>query len=127
MRENKITVIIDKPVEEVFEFTTNPKNTHKWIPSIREEIAEIYPPQIGTIYKNRGEGPDWDFYRVVEFEPGKKFTLSDLEGNYFVGYTYRKIGEKRTELEYFEWVKKGELKAPFTEDILQKLKEFLEG
>lgn len=34
MRENKITVVIDKPINKVFEFTTNPKNTHLWIPSI---------------------------------------------------------------------------------------------
>ena len=46
MKENKITVIINKPIGEVFEFTTNPKNTHLWIPSIEEEIAEEYPPKI---------------------------------------------------------------------------------
>jgi uncharacterized protein YndB with AHSA1/START domain len=31
MRENKILIVIDKPVKEVFEFTTNPKNTPLWI------------------------------------------------------------------------------------------------
>jgi len=48
MRENKIKVLINKPIEEVFEFTTNPKNTHLWIPSVDEEISEEYPPKIGT-------------------------------------------------------------------------------
>ncbi len=46
MQENKITVIINKPIEEVFEFTTNPKNTHLWITSINEEIAEEYPQRL---------------------------------------------------------------------------------
>ena len=48
MKQNKIIVIINRPIEEVFEFTTNSKNTHLWIPSIEEEIAEEYPPKINT-------------------------------------------------------------------------------
>lgn len=28
MKENKISVVINRSIEEVFEFTTNPKNTH---------------------------------------------------------------------------------------------------
>jgi len=39
MKENKITIIINKPIREVFEFTTYPKNTHLWIPSI---ITSLY-------------------------------------------------------------------------------------
>ena len=64
MKENKIIVVINKPIEEVFEFTINPKSTPLWISSIQEEIAEEYPPKIGTQYKNRGEGNNWDFYKV---------------------------------------------------------------
>ena len=127
MQENKITIIINKPVEEVFEFTTNPKNTHLWIPSIEEEIAEQYPPKIGTQYKNRGDDSDWDFYKVVEFQKDKIFTLSDLEDNYHVKYTYRKIDDNQTEMEYFEWMKNGELGNPFTDDIIQKLKSVMES
>jgi len=126
MRENKITVVINKPIEEVFEFTINPKNTHLWIPSIQEEIAEEFPPKIGTQYKNRDESSNWDFYKVIEYEPNEIFTLSDLDGNYHVRYTYKKLGKNRTEMEYFEWMNHGELKNPFTNDILQKLKSVLE-
>jgi len=127
MRENKITIIINKPIEEVFEFTTNPKNTHLWIPSIQEEVAEEYPPKINTKYKNRGKDSNWNFYKVVEFEENKIFILSDLDKNYFVRYTYRKLTDNKTEMEYFEWVKKGELKNPFTYGILQNLKLVLEN
>ena len=126
MRENKITVIINKTVEDVFEFTTNPKNTHLWIPSIQEEIAEEYPPKISTQYKNRGQKSDWDYYKVLEFELNKIFTLSDLNNNYHVRYTYKKLGNKQTKIEYYEWMKNGELKNPFTKDILQNLKSVLE-
>ncbi len=127
MKENKITVVINKPIEKVFEFTTNPKNTPLWIPSIEKEIAEQYPPKVNTKYKNRGKDSDWDFYKVVEFEENKIFILSDLDENYFVRYTYRKIGDNKTEMEYFEWVKSGELKNPFADDILQNLKLVLEN
>ena len=126
MQENKIIIIIDKPVEDVFEFTTNPRNTHLWIPSIQEEIAEDFPPRIGTQYKNRCEGSDWDVYKVIEYEPNKIFTLSDLNGNYHVRYTYKKLSDGQTEMEYFEWMKIGELKNLFTQDILQNLKYALE-
>src|SRR3989338_4608532 len=101
MQENKIIITINKPIEEVFEFTTNPKNTHLWIPSIVEEVADEFPPKIGTRYKNRGENSDWDFYKVVEFQNNKIFTLSDLEENYHVKYTYRKTNDNQTEMEYF--------------------------
>ncbi|MFH1649929.1 MAG: HD domain-containing protein [Candidatus Woesearchaeota archaeon] len=126
MKENKLTIRIHRPIDEVFEFTTNPNNTHLWIPSIHEEVAEEYPPKVNTKYKNRGTDSGWDFYKVVTFEKNKAFVLSDLDENYFVRYTYRGLGANETKMEYFEWVTAGELKNPFTEDILQNLKSVLE-
>jgi len=55
------------------------------------------------------------------------FTLTDLDENYSVRYTYRKLDENKTEMEYFEWMKNGELSKPFTEDILMKLKSVMES
>ena len=126
MRENKVTITINRPVEEVFEFTTNPKNTHLWIPSIQEEVADEFPPKIGTQYKNRGENSDWDFYKVAGYKPFKIFTLSDLDGNYHVRYTYKKLNDNQTEMEYFEWMESGELKNPFTQNILDNLRSIME-
>jgi len=126
MRENKIIVVIDKPIDKVFEFTTNPQNTHLWIPSISEEVAEEYPPKINTRYKNRGENTNWDEYKVVDFQKNEVFILSDLDENYFVKYTYRKLDDNKTEMEYFEWMTNGELSKPFTEDILGNLKKVIE-
>jgi uncharacterized protein YndB with AHSA1/START domain len=127
MKENKITIIIDKPIEEVFKFTTNPKNTHLWIPSIKEEVSEEYPPRIGTKYKNRGKDYEWDYYTVIELEENKVFTLIDSMKNYFVRYSYKELGDNETELEYFEWVKEGSLENPFTKEILKDLKEIMES
>jgi uncharacterized protein YndB with AHSA1/START domain len=127
MKENKITITINKPIDEVFKFTTNPKNTHLWIPSIKEEVSEEYPPKINTKYKNRSKNYEWDFYTVLELGENKVFTLIDSTENYLVRYSYKKISENKTELEYFEWVKEGSLENPFTKEILEGLKEVMES
>lgn len=126
MRENKITVVIDKPIEKVFEFTTNPQNTRLWIPSISEEVADEYPPKINTRYRNHGESDNWDKYKVVDIKMNEVFILSDLDENYFVKYAYRKLDDNKTEMEYFEWVANGELSKPFTKSILGNLKKIME-
>lgn len=127
MKENKITIIINKPIEKVFEFTINPRNTPLWIESIAEEVSDEYPPQINTRYKNRGKDSDWNVYKVVEFKKNKIFTLTELDENYSVKYIYNKLGENKTELIYFEWVEKGEIQNPFTQEILNKLKSAMEN
>jgi len=55
MKKNKIVVIINRSIDEVFEFTTNPQNTHLWVSFISKEIVNEYPPRINTIYKSRRE------------------------------------------------------------------------
>jgi uncharacterized protein YndB with AHSA1/START domain len=127
MRENMITIVINKPVDEVFEFTTNPRNTPLWIPSIVEEKADKYPPLVGTIYKNRGETAEWNQYKVVEYEKNRLFTLASIDGNYSVRYTYKRLDDYQTEMGYFEWMKNGELKKPFTKEIFIKLKSVMEN
>ena len=52
--------------------------------------------------------------------------MSDLEENYHVRYTYKKLNDGQTELEYSEWKEAGELKNPFTNELLQNLKAELE-
>ncbi len=126
MRENKVNIIINKPIEDVFEFTINPQNTHVWIPSIQKEVSDEFPPKIGTRYKNCGKNADWSFYKVMEYEWCKIFTLSDLNENYHVKYTYHKLKNDQTAMEYFEWMENGELENPFTQDILDHLKSVME-
>lgn len=126
MNKNKITVVINKPVKEVFEFTTNPKNTSLWIPQIKKELSSQYPPKINTIYRNRDNAGNWNYYKVIELEENNVFTLKSSDENYFVRYTYKKLSEAKTEMQYFEWVKKGQIENPFTQEILQGLKQAME-
>ena len=126
MNKKKIVIVINKPIKEVFEFTINPQNTPLWISHIKEEITDNYPPKIGTVYKNRGDSLEWEVYTVLEFEKDSVFTLKAFNGNYHVRYTYKKLSNTKTEVEYFEWVENGELNNPFTQTTLQRLKDVIE-
>jgi|SRR3989344_591453 len=126
MKENKLIIVINRSIKEVFDFIINHKNTPMWIEYIKEEIAKPYPPKIGTIYKNTADTKKWDSYEVTEFEPNKVFTLRASDGNYHVRYTYKMLDYAKTEMVYFEWVENGELENPFRQEVLNKLKDVME-
>jgi len=123
MKQNKLFIKIAKPMNEVFEFTINPKNTPRWIENIEVEESSDWPIKIGTIYRNKNSKGEWLEYQVMALKHNKLFELVSKDKNYHVRYTYKPIDNQTTELEYFEWVDNGELEAPFTQDILGKLKE----
>jgi uncharacterized protein YndB with AHSA1/START domain len=126
MLENRITIIINRSVEDVFQFTLNPKNTSKWINGIKQEESYEWPPKVGTIYRNESKDGVWRQYKLTELQSNDSFTLKSSEGNYSVRYTFKEDSDKTTEFEYFEWVESGVLDDPFTLDTLQKLKEVME-
>ena len=125
MRENKISVAIDRSVSEVYEFTTNPSNTHLWIDGIVHEETNEYPIRVGTIYRNINAQGEWTEYRVVQLVQDGLFELNN--GRYSVRYLYEDLPVKGTELTYFEWVSEGELDEPFTVEVLEKLRTCMES
>lgn len=50
MKDKRLSIVIDKPVSEAFEFTTNPANTSKWIDGDHPEETNETPPKLGTIW-----------------------------------------------------------------------------
>lgn len=126
MKDKKLSIVIDKPVSEVFEFTTNPANTAKWIDGIVAEETNETPPKLGTIYRNKGEIGNWNEYEMTVFEKDKTFTLSRLNGDYHVRYTFKPVSDNRCDFEYYEWVDVGELDDTFSQEVLEKLKNILE-
>lgn len=110
----------------MFDFTLDPVNTPKWVSSIVQEMRNENPTKLGTVYKNQNKEGKWSEYEVTEFEPNKVFVMSQKSGSYHVKYTFTVVSENQTELEYYEYVDNGEIDEPFTQDVLQKLKNVME-
>jgi|SRR3989344_1161068 len=127
MKQNKLTIQINEPVYEVFNFTITPMNTKKWIDSILTEETNEWPVKIGSTYTNQNRQTEiWDEYTVTDYKEFEVFELTSKDKNYHVRYTYKPIKENTTELEYYEWMDNRELESPFTIEILEKLKSILE-
>jgi hypothetical protein len=126
MRENQLSIEINCPIKEVFEFTINPKNTPLWIDTIMSEDASEWPIQLGTEYKNVSKDGDWTLYKVTQFKPNAAFELKQKNGLYHVLYKYEPISSFKTKLTYIEWVDDGELNHPLPLSMLKKLKKVVE-
>lgn len=126
MKSKKLTIIINKPAKEIFDFTLNPINTPKWIDGITKEITNETPIKKGTIYKNQSVDGRWNEYELVEYEQGATFTLSRIDSDYHVMYTFRSLGDNKTEFEYYKWLDNGELDDTISKEVLEKLKKVIE-
>lgn len=124
---NKLVIEIKKPVKDVYLFTVDPANTHKWIESLVEEQADVFPPKVGTQYKNCNRAGEWSFYVVSCVEENKLFELLSADGKYGVRYTYEALPEAATRLEYLEWVTEGKLESPFSQLVMERLKSVIES
>lgn len=120
MKTNTLKIVIDRPVSEVFEFTTNPNNTDKWFEDAGKEWTNEWPRKLGTIYENNN-----GFLTVTEFELDKLFTLTKQD-KFFVRYTYRTLENGATEMTYHEESLDGDLDFITDMKPMNKLKELME-
>ena len=128
METNELSIIIDKPINEVFCFTIAPDNTPKWVDRIIREEVDDKPIKIGTIYRNTNDGINWNTYKVIEFEDNKLFTLKSQNSSYGVRYTYKSLGDNKTQLIYSEWDDNGLSNSdPFEQAVLEELKKVIES
>lgn len=128
METNELSIIINKPIGEVFLFTIDPGNTPKWVDRMVKEEVNEKPIKIGTIYRNTNDGINWNVYKVIEFEENKLFTLKSQNSSYGVRYTYKPLGDNTTQLIYSEWDDNGlSNSTPFDQAVLGKLKNVIES
>lgn len=127
MKENRLTIYIDKPIEEVFIYSLESDNVPKWVNSIEKEIPLERPVKLGTRLKNKGfNSNEWNEYEVIEFFPPKTFTLKKLNADYFVKYTCTKKGNG-TDFEYYEWAENKNLDDIMEMGSLELLKKQIEN
>jgi hypothetical protein len=127
MRTNTLTITIEKPISEVFEFTLNPINTPKWIETILKEKTDTENVQVGTKYSNTNDGISWTEYVCSLFEKDKSFGLDEIGGLYRVKYDYTPISIGATQLLYTEWMSdESEISKPLEIKALEKLKSVIE-
>jgi hypothetical protein len=126
MKDLRLRIKVNKPIEAVFEFVINPNNTPRWIDSIVYEEADSDPVTHGTTFRNQDSKGQINVYTVTRYEPPRVFQLDALHQDYKLRYTFTPISENETELEYYEWSESGQLHAPFMQKIIDKLKEVME-
>ncbi len=125
MKKNILSIEIRKTPAEVFEFTTNPLNTPKWIDSIIYEEVDGAPIKMGSIYRNKNKDGKWTSYKVSNFKMNELFELTEVSGSYLVRYTYSPLKNGGVRLTYNER-DDSDLKKPFKLEVIQKLKNILE-
>ena len=126
MKDLRLTITIGAPINDLFWFTLNPKNTSKWVDGITAEKTSEWPTKLGTEYQNTSDGSRWTTYVITNFDEPTSFTMSDLKTGYNVRYAFKQLDEEVTFLEYYEWMSDGELDEPFSLAHLEKLKQVVE-
>jgi carbon monoxide dehydrogenase subunit G len=103
------TVVIDRPVEEVFAFLADGENDKKFSPRVLEiNKTTDGPPGLGTVYastvKDAGMTTRREF-KLTEFEPPTRIRWAELSKNIVVategGYDLEPAGEGKTKLTVF--------------------------
>lgn len=126
MKENKLTIRVHKPVHELFLFTITTPNSTRWIPSIVKEETNEWPVRIGTIYTLATKDRSSSNVTVSDIKEDTLVEWVSEDNNYHCRYTFSPIDKDSSELEYFEWMDRGELIEPFVLETLKKLKSVLE-
>lgn len=126
MKNNKLTIRINKPVHEVYLFTITPPNSTRWIDGVISEETNEWPVKKGTVYVLQTREGTFSEVTVTDIKSDKFVEWVSKDHNYHCRYSFKSINKNMTELEYFEWVDTGELIEPFSLEILQILKSVLE-
>jgi len=127
MEKNILSVVINRPVQEVFGFALNPINSPKWIDGMLEETATPWPAEKGTFYHEKWVDGSESGYELIELTSPTTFTMKKSGDTYHVRYEFEVVEDSVTQMTYSEWVESGVLEDPFTQSALDKLKVVIEN
>lgn len=123
MSENKLVIKINKPLTEVFAFCITPPKAKLWVPNIIDEKTSEWPVKIGTVYTEyKADKVSFNII-VVDYKENAYIEWKTEDDNYHVRYTFTPIDQNTTQLEYVE---SGDVDKPFTQEVLEKMKQVLE-
>ncbi|HEX7041797.1 MAG TPA: DUF3284 domain-containing protein [Patescibacteria group bacterium] len=124
MNDNRLKIIINKPLAEVFEFCVTPPHAKLWVPNIINETTNQWPAKIGTVYTEyKNDNTSFNII-VTDYKENEYIEWKTEDGKYHVRYTFTPVNQNATQLEYVE---NGEVTEPFTQEILEKLKQVIEN
>jgi uncharacterized protein YndB with AHSA1/START domain len=124
MSINKLTVVINKPIEEVFAFCITPPKAKLWVPGNINETTNEWPAKVGTVYTEyKSDNTSFNII-VTDYKQNEYIEWKTEDGNYHVRYTFTFIDNNSTMLEYVET---GDVSEPFSQEVLEKLKQVIES
>jgi hypothetical protein len=123
MKENTLTIQINKPLAEVFAFCITPPKANLWVPRVSNETTNEWPVKIGTVYTEYKDDHTSFNIIVTDYKENEYIEWKTEDGSYYVRYTFKQIDQKITQLEYVET---GDVSKPFTQEVLEKLKSVIE-
>lgn len=124
MQENKLVIQINKPLSDVFAFCITPPKAKLWVPGIINETTNEWPAKIGTVYTEHKDDGSYFNIIVTDYKENEYIEWKTEDDNYHVRYTFTPIDQNTTQLEYVE---SGDVSKPFTQEVLEKLKETSES
>jgi len=97
MTKIEASVLVDRPVEEVWRFVNDFPNAPKWDPDLIEcKVTSEGPIGVGTTLQSRRttRGANLVMFHVTEYEPGRRMTAEATSPKMMKGSTNTVILEK---------------------------------
>ena len=124
MNEYKLVITINKPLAEVFAFCVTPPNAKLWVSDFTDEKTNEWPAKVGTIYTDYKKDNTSFNIIVTDYKENEYIEWKTEDDSYHVRYVFTSIDPNTTQLTYVET---GVVAKPFSQDVLEKLKHFIES
>jgi hypothetical protein len=91
MAENKLVVVIHKPLSEVFTFCIIPPKAKLWVPGIVNETTNEWPAKVGTVYTEyKNDNSSFNII-VTDYKKNEYIEWKTEDESYHVRYTFSAI------------------------------------